>query len=208
MTNLIEENKIMQEKYKAMLEKMQQELRKKQLFIEELKNRELDEIKLEKIKEELSQQIEMPYKDIVKQLEIELQKLQQELNKSRFEASFLKSVNEHDKTEHYNHVEQLKMKNEIELSAMRKDRDCLRQKLQETNHAELCKVKEVIRENNQFKIKVKSLLEENEELREKLEHNETHNSALSRNHAKILSDYSTKISILEVKFLELRILLV
>jgi hypothetical protein len=39
LTNLIEENKMMQEKYKAMLEKMQQELRRKQIIIEELKNR-------------------------------------------------------------------------------------------------------------------------------------------------------------------------
>jgi len=39
MTNLIDENKMMQEKYKAMYEKMQQESRRKQLMIEELKNR-------------------------------------------------------------------------------------------------------------------------------------------------------------------------
>lgn len=39
LTNLIEENKMMQEKYKAMLDKMQQELRRKQIIIEELKNR-------------------------------------------------------------------------------------------------------------------------------------------------------------------------
>lgn len=124
--------------------------------------------------------------------------MQQELNKSRFETNFLKSVNEHDKTEHHNHVEQLKMKNEIELTAMRKDRDTLRQKLQETNQVEINKVKDIIRENNQFKIKIKSLLEENDELREKLEHDESHNNALVRNHSKVLSDYTTKISILEV----------
>ena len=39
MQHLIEENKMMQEKYKSMFEKMQQELRRKQLYIEELKNR-------------------------------------------------------------------------------------------------------------------------------------------------------------------------
>ena len=39
LSNLIEENKIMQEKYKAMFDKMQQESRRKQLIIEELKNR-------------------------------------------------------------------------------------------------------------------------------------------------------------------------
>jgi hypothetical protein len=45
MTNLIEENKIMQEKYKSMFEKMQQEIRRKQLFIEELKNRVFEQQK-------------------------------------------------------------------------------------------------------------------------------------------------------------------
>lgn len=39
MQNLVEENKIMQDKYKSMFEKMQQELRRKQLFIEELKTK-------------------------------------------------------------------------------------------------------------------------------------------------------------------------
>ena len=39
MTSLIEENKMMQEKYKQMFEKMQQESRRKQLVIEELKNK-------------------------------------------------------------------------------------------------------------------------------------------------------------------------
>ena len=42
-----------------------------------------------------------------------------------------------------------------------------------------------------------TLLEENDELREKLEHDETHNNALIRNHSKIVSDLTTKISILE-----------
>ena len=39
LRNLIEENKVMQEKYRSMFDKMQQELRKKQLYIEDLKNK-------------------------------------------------------------------------------------------------------------------------------------------------------------------------
>lgn len=39
ITTLIEDNKMMQEKYKSMLEKMQQDLRGKQLYIEELKRK-------------------------------------------------------------------------------------------------------------------------------------------------------------------------
>jgi hypothetical protein len=199
MTSLIEENKMMQEKYKAMFEKMQQESRRKQLVIEELKSKELDDIKLERLKDELSQQIEAPYKDIVKQLEVELQKIQQEYSRIKFEIEFLKSVNEHDKQEHAGHLEQLRVKHEVEMNAMRKDRDSLREKLQETNQVEISKMKEVIRENNQLKIKLKSMMEENEEIREKVEYAETQNNSLIRNQAKVLSEFTTKISILEVR---------
>ncbi len=111
----------------------------------------------------------------------------------------MKSSSEHSKTEQNSLFDQLKLKHEVELNALRKDRDSLRLKLQETNHAELNRVKEVIRENNQLKIKVKSLIEENEEIREKLEHSELHNNLLVRNQSKSLSDYETKISVLEVK---------
>lgn len=86
----------------------------------------MDEIKLERLKDDLSQQIEAPYKEIVKQLEVELQKHQQEYNKSHYEIEFLKSVNEHEKQEHVTHLDQMKMKHDVEMNAMRKDRDILR----------------------------------------------------------------------------------
>jgi hypothetical protein len=158
----------------------------------------LDDVKLERIKEELSQQIEGPYKDIVRQFERELEKLQQESNKLKYENNYLKSNMDHDKGEQSNFLDQLKLKHEVELNTMRKDRDALREKLQETNHAEISRIKEVIRENNQYKVKVKALIDENDELREKIEHTETQNNALIRNHSKSVSDYTTKISILEV----------
>ena len=160
--------------------------------------KELDEIKLEKIKEELSQEIEVPYKELVKQLQQELQKVQQESNKIRYESNFLKSVNEHDKNEHNNYIDQLKMKHEAELNAIRQDRDILRMKIQESNQADIVKIKEVLKENNQLKIRVNSLADENEELREKLEQIDSQNNSHVRNHSKIISDHTTKISILEV----------
>ena len=160
--------------------------------------KELDDVKLDRIKEELTQQIEGPYKDIVRQLEQELQKLQEDLNKLKYESKFLKSNKDREKTEHNNFIDQLKLKHEVELSTIRKDRDVLREKVQENNHTEINRIKEVIRENNQLRIKVKSLIEENDEIREKIEHIEAHNSSLVRNHSKALSDYTTKVSVLEV----------
>ena len=49
-----------------------------------------------------------------------------------------------------------------------------------------------------MKVRVKALIEENEELRQKLELTESHQNSLQRNNAKATSDYTTKISILEV----------
>ena len=150
------------------------------------------------MREELSHQIETPYKDILKQLEQELQKLQQDCNKLRFENNFLKSSSEHDKTEQLRLLEQIKLKNEVELNTIRKDRDMLRQKIQESNQDDMNKMKEVIRDNNQLRIKSKALIEENEELRQKIDHLETHNNSLIRNHSKAVTEYTTKVSVLEV----------
>lgn len=152
-----------------------------------------------------------------------MEKLQQECNKLRFEAAFLKSTNEHEKTEFKAMTEQLKLKHEVEvcvrkkmsyikrflyflnsvsptskLNAMRKDRDMMRQKLQEINHVEANKIKEVLKENNNMKVKLKALIEENDELRQKLEHAEVHQSSLIRNNSKVSSDLTAKISLLEV----------
>jgi hypothetical protein len=164
-------------------------------------NKELDDVKLDRLREDLTQEIEAPYKEIVRQLEHELQKLQQELTKLRYESNFQKSSGENERAEHHNFIEQLRMKHEIELSAIKKDRDMLRVKLQENNQSEVAKIKDVIRENNQLKIKVRSLIEENEETREKINNLETHNNALVRNQSKIVSDYTTKIAMLEVNFI-------
>lgn len=232
----------MQEKYKAMFEKLQQELRKKQLYVEELKGKVsfqflkkyikiffihsllfskiLDDVEIEKLKDALSQQIEIPYKEIVKQLEQELQNLKQEIHKLRHENSLINATKEHDRNEQETLFEQLKLKYVVEVcklvifsktsfqinffiakfkvNAIRKDRDIIRQKLQETNQNEANKIKEVLKENNHFKIKVKSLLEENDELREKLEQKESHQNALMRSNSKALSEYSAKIAALEV----------
>ena len=157
----------------------------------------MDDVKLERIKEDLSEQIEAPYKEIVRQLENELQKLQHEVTKLRYEANFHKSAVEHEQSEHHTFIDQLKLKHDIELNAIRKERDMLRLKLQENNQSEISKIKDVIRENSQLKIKVKSLMEENDELREKIEHLEMHNNSLVRNHSKLVSEFTSKVSVLE-----------
>lgn len=88
----------------------------------------------------------------------------------------------------------------FKLNAMRKDRDMIRLKLQENNHVEANKIKEILKENGGLKIKLKALIEENEELREKLEHHESHQNSIVRNNSKVVSDLTAKISMLEVSF--------
>jgi hypothetical protein len=158
----------------------------------------LDEVKLDNLREEIAHELEAPYKDIVRQLELELQKMQQELVKIKSDNQTLRNALERGKEENDAFVEQMKLKHQVELSAIKKDRDVLRQKMQETNHAEINRIKELIRENNQLKVKVNALSEENDEVREKLAYAESNNNALTRSHSKSVSDYSTKISVLEV----------
>lgn len=114
------------------------------------------------------------------------------------ENQMLRSINEREKNENHLLIDQLKIKHDIELGMIRRERDSLRSKLQESNQADINKIKDAIRENNQLKIKVTSFSEENEELREKLERAESQNSVLLRSHSKALSEYSTRISVLEV----------
>lgn len=66
------------------------------------------------------------------------------------------------------------------------------------NMVEINRMKEVVRESNQLKVKVRTFIEENDELREKIEHIDSQNASLIRNHSKALSEYTTKIAILEV----------
>jgi chromosome segregation ATPase len=80
------------------------------------------------------------------------------------------------------------------VSAIRKDRDIMRQKLQENNFTEASKLKEISKENANLRIKLKALNEENDELREKLEHQESHQNSLVRNQTKTVSDLNTKLS--------------
>lgn len=155
---------------------------------------------MEQIKEELSQQIEGPYKNIVHQLEQALQVQKINLEKLQNENQILRSNCEREKSDCYVLVDQLKFKQDIELNMIRQERDSLRLKLQENNQGEINKIKEAMRENNQLKIRVKALNEENEELREKLDRAESNNNLLMRNHSKFLTENSTKHSVLEVVF--------
>lgn len=155
---------------------------------------------MEQIKEELSQQIEGPYKNIVHQLEQALQVQKFNLEKLQNENQILRTNSEREKSDCYVLIDQLKFKQDIELNMIRQERDSLRLKLQENNQGEINKIKEAMRENNQLKIRVKALNEENEELREKLDRAESNNNLLMRNHSKLLTENSTKHSVLEVIF--------
>lgn len=123
-----------------------------------------------------------------------------QLEKYQSENQILRSINEREKNDAHLFIDQLKLKQDIELNILRRERDLLNSKLQENNQTDIDKIREALRENNQLSIKVKALIEENEEIREKLERAESQNNMITRNHSKTLSEYSTKISVLEVKF--------
>ena len=76
----------------------------------------MDEVKFERLKEELTNQLEVDYKNIVKAYTIELENLKEECNKLRYETTFLKSANEHDKAEFQSLFDQIKLKHDVEVN--------------------------------------------------------------------------------------------
>ena len=123
--------------------------------------------------------------------------MQLECDKLNYENVSMRAGGEHEKSEQANFVEQLRLKHDMETKAMRKERDALRARLQQSNDADVSRIKEVMRESQMLKTRVKALLDENDELRERLERAEAHTSSLTRQHARSLADLSSKVASLE-----------
>ena len=116
LRNSIEESKLVQEKYKAMLEHEKQEKSVLQTNIDDLKTQIVTPQRLEVIKLQVSEEIDKQYRDRFMKLDSEVEHHRTEYNKLRYEYSFLKSEYEHEKQENHRILEELKLQNEAEVS--------------------------------------------------------------------------------------------
>lgn len=122
LMHLLSEKKTNQEKFQLLIEELREELVAKTKDLEEMKLQVLTPQKLELLRVQIQQELELSMKDRFKNLNEE-EKYRAEYNKLRYENTFLKSEFEHQKKEFARVLEEEKMKYESEIARLEKDKE-------------------------------------------------------------------------------------
>ena len=115
LKSTIEESKLVQEKYKGLLEHVRKELAAKHAECEQLQNQVPNEQKLELLKSQVLDDMEAPFREKLLSMEEETDRYRNEYNKMKYEYSFLKSEYEHEKREQQKIVEEMRLRHEAEV---------------------------------------------------------------------------------------------
>ncbi|CAF3875567.1 unnamed protein product [Adineta steineri] len=192
-----EENRQMQEKFKNLLDKLQMDNRKKQTQIEEMKTQLLDNSKIDQIRDRLSSEVEGPYKLALSQLGSQLEQTKSELTKVRFELNARIKEHTSELSQRDQIAEEIQLKTEKELGALRKERDLLQQHIRQEHQKDSNIEQNRSREIIQLKAKVEQYIQELNEAREVKLHAEQIAAAAQRELLKERSVSKTSSSLVE-----------
>ncbi|CAF1452548.1 unnamed protein product [Rotaria sordida] len=192
-----EDNRQMQEKFKNLLDKLQMDNRKKQTQIEEMKTQLLDNSKIDQIRDRLSSEVEGPYKLALSQLGNQLEQTKAELTKVRFELNARIKEHASELSQRDQIANEIKLKTEKELGALRKERDLLQQHIRQENQKDTNIEQNRSREITQLKAKVEQFTQELNEAREVKLHAEQIAATAQRELLKERSLSKTNFSLVE-----------
>ncbi|XP_069048604.1 centrosomal protein of 83 kDa [Lepisosteus oculatus] len=166
LKRLLSEKQAAQDKLQLLLAELRGELLDKTRELEELKMQMLTPQKLELLRAQIQQELEMPMRERFSKLEEETEKYRLEYNKLRYDYTFLKSEFEHQKEEHMHVLEERKIRFEAEVSRLEKDKEELSNQLLGADPTRDNKrVESLLREKAQLHQRLKSLEAEVAELR-------------------------------------------
>ncbi|NWX24588.1 CEP83 protein, partial [Aegotheles bennettii] len=166
LKQLLVEKQTVHDKFQQLLAEYQEELLGKTQELEKLKMQVLTPQKLELLKAQIQQELELPMTERYRKLENEMEKYRTEYNKLRYEHTFLKSEFEHQKEEHAHILEEKKIKYEAEIARLDKDKEELHNQLLSVDPTRDSKrVEALSREKAQLYQKLKGLEAEVAELR-------------------------------------------
>ncbi|XP_035306583.1 centrosomal protein of 83 kDa isoform X2 [Cricetulus griseus] len=164
-----------QEKFQLLLEELRGELVEKIKELEKMKLQVLTPQKLELVKAQIQQELEAPMRERFRTLDEEVERYRAEYNKLRYEHTFLKSEFEHQKEEFIRISEEEKMKYELELARLEKDKEELHNQLLSVDPTRDSKrVEQLVREKTLLLQKLKGLEAEVAELRAEKENSGAH----------------------------------
>ncbi|KAM5288493.1 centrosomal protein of 83 kDa isoform 1-T1 [Ctenodactylus gundi] len=197
---LSNEKQTNQEKFQLLLEELRGELVAKTKDLEELKLQVLTPQKLELIRAQIQQELETPMRERFRNLDEEAEKYRAEYNKLRYEHTFLKSEFEHQKEEFARILEEEKMKCELEVARLEKDKEDLHNQLLSVDPTRDSKrVEQLLREKVHLSQKLKALEVEVAELRAEKENSDAQVENAQRIQVRQLADMQATVRSLEAE---------
>ncbi|XP_043569266.1 centrosomal protein of 83 kDa isoform X1 [Chiloscyllium plagiosum] len=166
LKRLLTDKQSTHEKFQLLLAELRGELLDKTREQEELKMQVLTPQKLELLKAQIQQDLEVPMRERLRKQEEEAERYRAEYNKLRYEYTFLKSELEHQKEEYDRLLAEKVIRFEAEISRLDADKQALNDQIMNIDPTRDSKrVEALLREKAQLCQKVRSLEAEVAELR-------------------------------------------
>lgn len=200
LKHLLNEKQTNQEKMQFLFEELKGELLEKTKDLEEIKLQVLTPQNLELLRAQIQQELETPMRERFRSLDEEVEKYRAEYNKLRYEHTFLKSEFEHQKEEFARILEGEKIKYELEIARLEKDKEDLHNQLISVDPTRDSKrVEQLIREKGHLCQKIKNLDAEVAELRAEKENSGTQVENLQRIQVRQLAETQATVRSLEAE---------
>ena len=154
-------------RFEGQLAKLEGERDRLLLEIEGLKTKIMTPAKLENLRQNLLKDVEMIYKQHLSQTEDEVEAYRKELNKLKYDHSFLKTEYENCQNEYAQRLEDLHAKFKLDIDSSHRKCESLKKTLDQKNIAAQESVS-LMKENTKMSAKIKSLIAENESIRKQI----------------------------------------
>ncbi|XP_041636517.1 centrosomal protein of 83 kDa [Cheilinus undulatus] len=195
-----------QEKMQLLLAELQGELQDKTREVEELRMRVMTPQRLELLRAQVQQEMEVPVRERYNQLEEEAEKYRSEYNKLRYENTLLKTQFEHQKEEHARELEEKKIRYGAEISRLERDKEDMVAQYQSSDPMRDGKrVEALLREKAQLHLRLKNLEAEVAELHAQKENSGQQAESVQRIQIRQLLESQAEVKSLEAERQSLRL---
>ncbi|XP_057711970.1 centrosomal protein of 83 kDa-like [Corythoichthys intestinalis] len=186
------------DKLQSQLAERSRELLDKKRESEELRLQVMTPKRLDLLRSQVQQEMEAPVRERFQRLEEEAEKYRSEFNKLRHAFTLLNSQFEHQKEEHASEIEGQKMRYEVEISHLKKEKDNRVAQYQSVDlQHERKQVEILLKEKAQLTMWLKSLQAEVDELQAKKDNSDQQVESIQFSHSTQLSETKAMVKSLE-----------
>ncbi|XP_041110744.1 centrosomal protein of 83 kDa [Polyodon spathula] len=206
LKRMLAEKQSVHDKFQLLLAELRGEMLDKTRELEELKMQVITPQKLEILRGQIQQELEVPMRERFSRLDEEVEKYRSDYNKLRYDYTFLKSESEHQEVAHMRILEENKIRYESEISRLELDKqDLSNQLLSMDPSRDNKRVESLLREKAQLLQKLRSLEAEVAELRAERDNSGAQAENVQRIQVRQLAEAQTALKSLEAEKQSLRL---